>query len=156
MRSEANVVCLKMALKTREGHDLTSLIHHSDHGGQFVSKAYLDLLQPFKISMSKVAWQNAYSERINGTIKNDYLRHRNINSCAQLIRHLRNDIHLYNNARPHRNLPAKMSPIQFEEFLKRTPKKQHPRLTIYDPKEKTTRSELPLTESFMETLFRFP
>ena len=156
MRSEANVACLKMALRTREGHDLSNLIHHSDHGGQYVSKAYLDLLQPFKISMAKEAWQNAYTERINGTIKNDYLRHRSIESCTQLNRHLKKDIFLYNNDRPHRNLPAKMSPVNFEEYLKRTPKKQHPILKIYDPEQKQIRSELPLTESFMETLFRFP
>ncbi len=156
MRGEANVACLKMALKTRKGYDLSNLIHHSDGGGQHVFKQYLELLKSFKISMSKEAWQNAYIERINGIIKNDYLKHRNIQCSFDLRKHLDKDIHAYNNERPHKSLPGKMSPIQFEEYLKRIPKMQHPVLKIYDHEKDETRRELTLTQNEMETLFRFP
>lgn len=156
MRGEANVACLEMALKTREGYDLSKLIHHSDGGSQHVFKQYLELLKPFKISMSKEAWQNAYIERINGTIKNDYLKHRNIQCLCDLRKHLDKDIYAYNNERPHKSLPGKMSPIQFEEYLKRIPKTQHPMLKIYDHEKVEKRSELTLTQNEMETLFRFP
>jgi putative transposase len=158
MRAEANVLCLEMAIKTRVGYDLSSLIHHSDRGGQFIFKSYLDLLHSLgiRVSMSKEAWQNAYTERINGTIKNDYLRHRNIKSLNDLRRILNQDIALYNNERPHKNLPFKMSPIQFESYLKQAPKTQHPIIKIYDHDKDKKRSELPLTQTLMETLFRFP
>lgn len=156
MRGEANVACLKMALKTREGYDLSNLVHHSDGGSQHVFKQYLELLKPFKKSMSKEAWHNAYVERINGTIKNDYLKHRKILELSDLKAHLAKDIFAYNNERPHQSLPGKMSPIQFEEYLKRTPKKEHPVLTIYDHEKDERRSELTLTQNEMETLFRFP
>jgi transposase InsO family protein len=156
MRGEANVACLKMAIRTRKGYDLRKLIHHSDYGGQYIFKKYLDLLKPFKISMCKEAWQNAYTERINGTIKNDYLKHRKIQSLTELKRNLARDISAYNNERPHKNLPGKMSPIEFERYLERTPKTQHPRLKIYDHEKDEKRSELSLTKNEMETLFQFP
>lgn len=156
MRGEANVACLEMALNTREGYDLSNLTHHSDRGSQHIFKQYLELLKPFKISMSKEAWQNAYIERINGTIKNDYLKHRNIQCLGDLRKHLDKDIYAYNNERPHKSLPGKMSPIQFEEYLKRIPKMQHPVLKIYDHEKDERRSELTLTLNEMETLFRFP
>lgn len=156
MRGEANVACLKMAIRTRKGHDLRKLIHHSDYGGQYIFKKYLDLLKPFQISMCREAWQNAYSERINNTIKNDYLKHRKIQSLAELRSNLARDIFAYNNERPHRNLPGKMSPMAFEQYLKRSPKRQHPLLKIYDHEKDEKRSELSLTQNEMETLFRFP
>jgi transposase InsO family protein len=156
MRGEANVACLRMAIKCRKGYDLSKLIHHSDCGSQHVFKQYLELLKPFKISMSKQAWQNAYSERINGTIKNDYLKHRKIQSLSDLRANLTKDIFAYNNERPHKSLPEKMSPIRFEEYLKRTPKIQHPVLKIYDHEKDERSGELTLTQNEMETLFQFP
>ena len=155
MRGEANVACLKMAFSMRKGDDLSKLIHHSDYGSQYIFEAYLALLEQFRISMSKEAWQNAYSERINGTIKNDYLKHRNIKSLADLRKNLKRDVLIYNSERPHKNLPGRMSPIQFEEYLKQTCKAQHPILKIHDH-EQNQRSSLPLTANYMETLFQFP
>ena len=73
LRAEANIKALKMAFKSRRNMDLTMLIHHSDRGSQYIDKHYIKLLKNKKstISMCKTAQENAYSERINGVIKNE-------------------------------------------------------------------------------------
>lgn len=138
MRAQANVSCLKMALKTRKGDSLKLLIHHSDHGSQYIYKQYLDALRSkgIGISMCELPWQNAYTERINGTIKNDYLKCREkITKLPHLRKALDRDVNAYNGERPHGNLPNRMNPIAFEKFLKNTPKSKHPRLRIFNHDE---------------------
>lgn len=158
MRAEANIACLSMAIKARNGTVIIGLIHHSDFGSQYGSDDYLNALALInaQVSMSKFAWKNAYAERINGTVKNDYLRHRKITSLADLRYHLSRDVRAYNNERPHKALPQQMSPVQFENYLQTVPADQHPKFRIYDEKKDKNRSGLPPTESIMETLFRFP
>lgn len=158
MRAKANVACLLMAKKARVGTQVIGVIHHSDKGSQYGSDDYLDALSDIeaKVSMSKYAWQNAYAERINGTLKNDYLSHRSITSLASLRHHLRRDVTAYNEERPHKALPKQMSPIQFEKYLQTIPADQHPKFRIYDENTTKKRSGLSPTESIMETLFRFP
>lgn len=158
MRAEANIACLSMAIKARTGTLISGVIHHSDYGSQYGSDDYLNALQLInaQVSMTKSAWKNAYAERINGTMKNDYLMHRKIASLADLRYHLRRDIKAYNQERPHKALPKKMSPVQFEKYLQTAPIDQHPKFKIYDEKQKTNRSGLSPTQSIMETLFQFP
>jgi putative transposase len=134
MHAEANLECLKMAFATRKGDDLKKLIHHSDMGAQYIYKNYLEALRErhIRISMCQQAWQNAYTERINGTIKNNYLKSRRIKTLRDLRKNLNHDIHLYNTERPHRNLLFKMSPIKFEEYLKSIPSANRPIVKIYD------------------------
>ncbi|PIE77331.1 MAG: integrase, partial [Candidatus Delongbacteria bacterium] len=71
MRATANVEALKSAIK-KFG---VPQIHHSDRGSQYVYKPYIELLKSHetKISMSLIAQENAYAERINKTIKEEYL-----------------------------------------------------------------------------------
>jgi len=45
--------------------------------------------------------ENPYAERLNGTIKNDYLRHFDTGSFAKLCKAMDRGIWLYNNAKPH-------------------------------------------------------
>lgn len=146
MRAEANLACLKMAFRIRKDDLLRSLIHHSDYGSQYACTKYLEALRSrnIRISMCELAWQNAYSERINGTIKNDYLKDRPIHTLDDLRKALDRDVYAYNSERPHKNLLGRMSPIQFEDFLKHTSKSKHPILKIYDH-DKYQRSSLSLT-----------
>lgn len=69
---------LKMAIKTRGEKKLEGLIFHSDGGGQYYDKNFLSLTRKYEIrnSMCEYAWENGKAERINGVIKNNYLRHR--------------------------------------------------------------------------------
>ena len=123
-----------MAFNTRKNDELEGLIHHSDRGAQYIANAYLTALRNkgIQISMCKQAWQNAYTERVNGTIKNDYLYAQDIQTLAQLRKALDQTVKVYNEQKPHQNLVGKMSPFKFENYLKQSPKKTHPIVKIYD------------------------
>jgi transposase InsO family protein len=54
--------------------------------------------------MCEYAYENGKAERINGIIKNNYLKHRNINSYQDLTKELDRAVSLYNNQRPHKSL----------------------------------------------------
>ena len=107
-----------MAIKQRKNPKET-LIHHSDRGSQYIYKKYVNTLKKMgcHISMGLSAQENAYAERINGIIKNEYLNLWSINSFYQLKRKLKQAVQHYNFKRPHRHLPNKMSPVQFENAL---------------------------------------
>ena len=80
--------------------------------------------------MANTVYENSHSERLNGIIKNEYLSHRNIQTLQQLIKHLDRDVKLYNQDRPHWELNM-MSPIEYEEYLLKTPKCQRTKMSIY-------------------------
>ena len=65
-------------------------------------------------SMGKQAYDNPNAERINGTIKNDYLLPWGVNSFSKLELFTPKAIKNYNQDRPHIALKG-MSPIKFEE-----------------------------------------
>ena len=77
MRAENNCEALKMAFKVRKQNKFTELIHHSDRGGQYISNDYVEMLNnaKIKISMCNEVHENAHIERVNGTVKNQYLRY---------------------------------------------------------------------------------
>jgi len=56
----------------------------------------------------------AKAERINGTIKNNYLKQRKIENYAQLVKELDRSVSLYNNERPHKSLNYK-TPLHVEK-----------------------------------------
>jgi transposase InsO family protein len=114
MRAENNVNALEQALGLRKIDDYEQkLTHHSDKGGQYLSAIYTDLLTSsgICISMCRDVLDNAHSERVNGTIKNEYLARWGVNSYEMLKSHLVKAVDNYNN-RLHNSLG--MTPIQFE------------------------------------------
>lgn len=131
MRAEANIKALKMAFKEK-GENLEGLVHHSDRGGQYVDKQYLKLLQDhgIEVSMGLKAQDNAYAERINGTIKNEYLKRWNINDFKSLRTRLKKAVNHYNEKRIHRNLPGKQTPTSFERNLLSLSKSERPLVYI--------------------------
>jgi len=84
--AESNINAVQMAIKTRKGDDLHWLIHHSDKGSQYVSKRYTGILSSTGavISMGGKAQDNAYVERLNGTLKNEYLKYWDIDDLQSL------------------------------------------------------------------------
>lgn len=108
---------LKMAIKDREKKSLTisGIIFHSDGGGQYYDKSFLQLTAKydFKNSMSEYAWENGKAERLNGVIKNNYLKHRDINSYEALVKEVDRTVKLYNEEKPHIGLGRK-TPLNFE------------------------------------------
>jgi transposase InsO family protein len=113
LRAEANVRALKMALKERSA----PIIHHSDRGSQYINKEYLKLLwdQQTHVSMGLIAQDNAYVERLNGIIKNEYLNYWDIQTFSSLKRALKKAVNHYNNRRLHNSLPGENTPIKFEQ-----------------------------------------
>ena len=105
MRASANVAALEMALKKHP----PPRIHHSDRGSQYIYKGYVDKLKALgcKISMGLTAQDNAYAERINGIIKNEYLQYWQPQSLAQLKSCVRNAVNNYNQKRIHNGVKRK-------------------------------------------------
>jgi len=129
MRATANMEALKMALKTHN----PPLIHHSDRGSQYTYKEYIKLLEGnnSKISMALSAQDNAYAERINKTIKEDYLDHWKPKTFEQLKRMTKKAVNQYNNRRPHNNI-GKLSPVDFENKWSNNQLITKPIFTIFD------------------------
>jgi len=118
MRAEANIKALQMAIACSPVC-LEGLIHHSDRGSQYVDKGYQKLLEQrgIYISMGLQAQDNAYAERVNGTIKNEYLAYRTIMDFRALKKYVKQAVNHYNNLRPHNNLKGRVSPNQFAKEL---------------------------------------
>ena len=140
LECEANIKALQMMIRLRKKENIKGLIHHSDRGGQYNSLAYLKILQEhgIKVSMCKAAWENAYTERINRTIKHEYLRHRQIDCLETLRKELKRAVHLYNNQRPHWSLCQQKSPVEYETYVSSLPERKKPVMTIYKKEDRTS------------------
>lgn len=127
MRGQANVATLKMSLKENKAPE----IHHSDRGSQYTYDKYVAILKAnnTKISMSYSGLDNAYAERINRTIKEEYLSYWKINTFNQLKRSVQKAVENYNTVRTHKHLP-KMSPNVFEEYWSKLSTENRPIITI--------------------------
>jgi transposase InsO family protein len=92
------------------------LIHHSDRGSQYVSDAYTTTLDDYgiQISMCRDVLENAHAERVNGTIKNDYLARYDIPGPGQFSSFVDLAIESYN-ARYHKSLSC--TPLEYENQL---------------------------------------
>ena len=110
------IAALKKALKFRKGEDLNDLIFHSDGGGQYYAKEFIDVTKNFKHSMCVAPWENGKAERINGVIKNNYLRYRTITNYETLVKEVDRSVYLYNHDKPHIEL-QRMAPILFEKSI---------------------------------------
>lgn len=132
MEAICNIKAMKLALRTRKGCSFHNLIHHSDRGSQYTDKRYRQLLTDNKIkaSMCKEAWENAYTERINRTIKEEYLNEWKINNYEELVKAVNRAVKAYNSSRPHTALQM-MNPVAFERYVENLPPGQHPKMHIY-------------------------
>ena len=144
MRVENNLEALKMALKTRGIDDYhKTLIHHSDRGTQYASDVYTDELRAkgIEISMCREVYENTHIERLNDTIKNQYLSRWVITGIKELRLKLTQTIKSYNNTRPHKSL-KKMSPVQFEKILENIPLNERNTMRIYTDQKQDERQKL--------------
>lgn len=95
---------LKMAI-AQASFPLRQVIHHSDRGIQYCSKKYTQTLKANHIKISMAArgnpLENPVAERINGTIKNDFLCHYKVQNLSQARAALDKAVWIYNNERPH-------------------------------------------------------
>lgn len=140
MRAENNLKALQMALKLRGIENYyKSLVHHSDKGTQYASDAYTETLDKYeiKISMCNEVYENTHIERVNDTIKNQYMYRKEINNKRQLETQLNETIKAYNESRPHQSL-SKMSPIEYENYLLKVPVDKRSKMKIYTVKINAT------------------
>jgi transposase InsO family protein len=112
---ETTLPALHKALRLRRQYDLSGLILHSDGGGQYYSDEFLKLTGSKSIinSMGKTAQENGMAERLNGVIKNNYLKFKSINTFEQLVKNVDRTVYLYNQDKPHKSLGRK-TPNEFE------------------------------------------
>ncbi len=129
MRATANINALNQALRENKA----PLIHHSDRGSQYICKEYVELLKvnQSKISMALCGQDNAYAERINRTIKEEYLDYWNPKTFEHLKKCVEKAVNHYNEKRPHNNI-GKLSPIEFENKWYNDSYFTKPILTIFD------------------------
>jgi transposase InsO family protein len=129
MRATANMDALNMALKEND----PPLIHHSDRGSQYTYKEYIRLLKRngSQISMALSAQDNAYAERINRTIKEEYLDYWKPTSFNQLKTMMTKAVKSYNNKRLHNN-NERMSPERFINQFSFLRPQERKLMTIFD------------------------
>ena len=122
---------MKKALRVRSGQKIRGCIFHSDRGSQYISISHKRLLndQGIKISMCLLPQENAYVERVQGTIKYDYLEPFEISE--KNLRYMSPKImRYYNQERPHSNLNM-ITPDNFEHLLAKLPENLRPEMTIF-------------------------
>lgn len=154
LRATQVAKALKKALISRKEMDVKGCIFHSDRGSQYISNLVTQLLSDnqMEISMCKLPQENAYVERIQGTMKHQYLFEMDLRE-KNLGRQIRKSIDYYNNEKPHSSLKM-MTPSAFEKMVQHMEINQRPKLTIFkwsnglltnseviDKKEKSSKKE---------------
>lgn len=136
LTATANCRVLKQAIMERSNIDFSKLIHHSDRGSQYASDKYLKILNKYEIgvSMCDSVYENTHIERVNGIIKNEYLKCWEINNYSELTKALKKAVYLYNFKRPHWSIGT-MTPVEYEEELKYIPHYKRDILKIYSEKK---------------------
>lgn len=129
MRATANLKAMEMALRNNEA----PLIHHSDRGGQYIYGVYISLLlaNGCQISMCKSSQDNAYAERINRTIKEEYLDYWKPANFTELKAFTKRAVKHYNNYRGHKTL-KKMTPMAFKEKWNKQTEKERRTEVIFN------------------------
>lgn len=109
------IASLKMAIKRRNSQLVIHIIFHSDGGGQYYAKEFLEITRQYNFlnSMCEYPWENNKSERLNGIIKNNYLNHWSIKNFEELQKQVDRAVCLYNQGKPHKSL-GYMTPESFE------------------------------------------
>ncbi|GAA4105791.1 IS3 family transposase [Mucilaginibacter panaciglaebae] len=97
---------LRMALASRLTTD-QPLIHHSDRGTQYCSKAYTGLLKRKGIAISMTQSgnprDNAIAERVNGILKMELLKE-SYDHISTAYQEVKKAVGIYNQLRPHSSL----------------------------------------------------
>ena len=112
------IPALRMIKTSVENTKIAGCILHSDGGGQYYCKEFIKITKEMEMknSMGYSVFENPHAERVNGIIKNEYLKHYFPGDYNSLVKETKRAIQNYNN-RPHQSLKG-LSPNQFEEKIK--------------------------------------
>ena len=98
------VSAMKQAIEHRK-YPSESLIHHSDRGLQYCGNQYQRLLNDKNITCSMTEsydpYQNAVAERINGILKQEFIRGIDTSDIELMHKLIEQSVDIYNNLRPH-------------------------------------------------------
>lgn len=110
------IPALKMVLAATSEEQTKGTIIHSDGGGQYYCKEFREIIDRRKMisSMGENVYENANAERLNGIIKNSYLRLYNPQNFKELTIQLSRAVEKYNQEKPHKALNY-LSPNTFEK-----------------------------------------
>ena len=104
LSAEGCITALEMALANRTSYD-GFLIHHSDRGAQYCSKAYIELLSTNEIAVSMTnngdPYENAIAERVNGIMKQEFNLYGSQLSFEATAKWVEQSVNAYNQLRPH-------------------------------------------------------
>lgn len=118
LRTENTTIpALRQLIRTRGVQNLEGAIFHSDGGGQYYCKDFLRITKKLKMLNSmtqEIVFENAHSERLNGTIKNDYLYPYHPQNGQELKKANKKAIWMYNNEKPHSSLND-LTPVQYRK-----------------------------------------
>ncbi len=107
LKAEGTITALKMALKQTD-HAALDLAHHSDRGIQYCCKDYIKLLVKNNIRVSMTEqydpYENAMAERINRTIKEEFLEEYFFYNHDTAKKAVCKAIKIYNEMRPHQSI----------------------------------------------------
>jgi len=110
------IPALRMVLAATSEEQTKGTIIHSDGGGQYYCKEFREIIDRRKMisSMGENVYENANAERLNGIIKNSYLRLYNPQNFKELTIQLSRAVEKYNQEKPHKALNY-LSPNTFEK-----------------------------------------
>lgn len=131
LEAKQNVLAFKTAVANCEGAILEGCISHSDRGSQYISLIMERIVLSYgmRLSMCKLPQENAYAERVQGTIKHEYLSGMDI-TLKNVKRKMAEIMRLYNEERPHRNL-GNMTPCAYEQMVNSLPESMRDKMTVY-------------------------
>lgn len=114
LTEQTTLPALSMALQQR--NVAPGLIFHSDGGGQYYCKEFLKLTKKHEMhnSMCDSVFENSHAERINGTIKNQYLYGYGPKNYEALKEQTKRAVYNYNHIKSHSSL-KKRTPAAFEQ-----------------------------------------
>jgi len=120
LEAKWGVEAMEKAIKEARG-DTKGLIHHSDHGIQYVSKEYTQVIEKNGMisSMGEVgnAYDNAYAERVIGILKNEYGLGDNFMTYENAEKAIREAVLFYNTKRPHLSLNYATPSQVYEQLI---------------------------------------
>lgn len=124
MRTESlSLQALNQAIAS--ANETAGLVHHSDHGSQYVSISYNERLTEYGISASTGmvgdSYDNALAENVNGSYKNELTNTRSFNDATDLEIATFEWVNWWNDSRLHQSLGYR-TPAEVEaEFWSHSP-----------------------------------
>lgn len=120
LRTESTTLPALYKLIYQRGRtNIEGSILHSDGGGQYYCKDFKELTKKLHMVNSMTeekVYENAYAERLNGIIKNNYLYPYGPTNLSSLKRLLDKAVLMYNTEKPHKAL-GKLTPSEFKKTV---------------------------------------